>query len=270
MKSAKLKISFEELSEFVDNQGDDNYQHIQKIMNSMGKHPIIPAFQTISKIGNTEISDELRQARSFGIEAVFSSIICPEEKIVFHRNEGNGKIAFLWENPNKYLRSFKFKSFVGVVFCIKNSYESDATHRPYSRRLPVAHDKLQSFSEVIGSRKCTHLTNMFYAASCATSILVQSFKDPRNTFEDKVFLLKNRNESTPFYRSIKLNFNNSAEFVPKDILYEFNGRISLPRTVFIDFRAINQTEELVNGTLKFDFIPKLGVLRFTRDLMDSD
>ena len=270
MEKTNLQISSEELSKFVDNQGDDNYQHVKEVMNSLGKHPIIPAFQTISKIWNNEISDELKKAKHLSVEGLFSSIICPGETIAFRKDEDDDGIAFEWENPNRFLKNFGFKSFVGITFRFNDRYESSTAHLPYSRRLPILESKLQSFSEIIGSRKHNLLTDMFYTAAYATSIIVLSFKDPRNEFEDRVFSLKNNNDSTPFYKYIRINFNKNIQVVPADVLYEFNGRIRGTRTVSINFRTVDPKKELLNGILEVDFIAKNSVLKFTKDLPSSD
>lgn len=268
MDKVGFKISFGELARFVDveEHGHESYQHVKKVMNALGKHPIIPAFQTISVLGNNEIPDRLEKAKTFSTEGYFSSIICPGDKIEFRKEENNRRIKFVWENPDKFLKNYKFKSFVDVTFCFNEKYEKSTAPRVYSRKSSIIESKLQTFSEIIRLHKHNHLTDMFYIASHATSLIILGFVDPRNKFEDRIFRIREDHERTPFYRYIKINFNKNIEIIPGDLLYEFNGQIIGRKTVSIDFRAMKAGEELINGILRVDFIAKNSVLKFTKDL----
>lgn len=268
MSEINLQFSFEELGKFVDldELGRESWQHVNKVMNALGKHPVIPAWQTISKIGNSEIPEEFKSVRHFGIEAFFSSIISPEEKKVFRKDEHKDRINFILENPNKSLRHYDFKSSVEIAFCFNRKYKKSIGPRLYSRRLPIVENALQSFSEIIGARKPNPLTDMLYVATHATAIIILGFKAPRNEFENRVFLLRDHGQSTPFYRHIKVSFNKDITVIPGDMIYEFDGQIKGRRTVSIRFRAMQANEEVVHGTLEADFIAKPCVLRFTKDL----
>lgn len=261
MASCLLNISCEELSKFIINQEDDNYQHIEKVMRLFGKKPIIPAFFSISKIGIKQVSDDLKRNEYFNIEGTFNNIIYPDQEIVFRNSYSGNRIKFSWKCPSCYLKSLKNNDDVTISFSHGEKYVASKRKMPYSRFLRVSEDKLDQFANIIGEPYKNDLTNAFYIAASTTFIIIQSFKNPRNKFEYSVNSLKSIDNSTPFFRYINIDIKNHVKIIPGKIVYEFDGAVSGKAVSYV-FRAMIKNEEILNGQFKVYFYTQKMVLRF--------
>ncbi len=224
-------------------------------MNALGKQPIIPAFQLLSGIAVQCQSCNLSKQKKYTVESNFNTIITVDEPVEFTEVVDNNEIKYIWYNFDGFGGQLDFESSVELRFKFNHYRCHMLRKKEYYKKVVIKNSSTELFANLLGLRNSIILSDMWYLASLSTFVMVLDWNEEMSG--DK--------EATPFYKYIRLSFNQDFSCIPKSVIYEYDVHFEGKRTLYYFFRVIDDYNELINGELKVDYISKKSLLRFTKD-----
>lgn len=253
----RIYISSSDLNLFVEIQKDTNYQHLYEEMNLLGKRPIVPAFQLLSKIFIETIPYKLIDKKKVTIEGFFNTILTVEENAYFNCLTEEEDSFFVWDNKEAFGKHLDFDASIEIKILLNQYYRHKVITSDQKKKINIDKVQTEKFAKLFGLSSRTNLSDLCFIASYSTFVIVLETKNK----------MSRDNKATPFYKYIRISFNKGISGISKSqtVTYEYDLHFVGKRTIYFFFRVTDENKELLNGELKVDFISKKNLLRFTKN-----
>lgn len=247
---------------------DDNYQHLADTMKSFGKRAIVPAWLLISRLAVSYAAPWIDRYEQFALQCDFSRISSVSIPITLSESVDEHAITFRAIHRTADGGRTMVGSVLAIQFLEREAAAGEVpplAQRSGARTMTLTDDQ---FSEFAGFFEATDssLTRLLFLSACATSLVLLSFKDPQNEFEEAVSTLKAQSGNTPFYRKINVKLDSGVSIDAGEFVFEYLGYFKKGKTTIYDFCVRNGGACLVRGLYELDFISQAAVMRFADEL----
>jgi len=247
---------------------DDSYQHLADTMKSFGKRAIIPSWLLISRLAVSYAAPWLNRYERFALQCDFSRISSVSIPITLSESVDEHAMTFSAIHRTADGGGTMIGSKLVIQFLQREAAPGEVpslAQRSGTRTMTLTDDQ---FSEFAGIFEVTdsNLTRLLFLSSCATSLVLLSFKDPQNEFEEAVATLKARSGNAPFYRKINVKLGSGVPIDAGEFVFEYLGHFKQAKKTIYDFCVRNGGACLVRGLYELDFISQAAVMRFADEL----
>jgi len=247
---------------------DDNYQHLADMMKSFGKRAIVPAWLLISRLAVSYAAPWIDRYEQFALQCDFSRISSVSIPITLSESVEEHAMTFRAIHRTADGGGTMVGSELVIQFLQREAAPGEVpplAQRSGARTMTLTDDQ---FSEFAGFFEATDssLTRLLFLSACATSLVLLSFKDPQNEFEEAVSTLKAQSGNTPFYRKINVQLGSGVPIDAGEFEFEYFGHFKQAKTTIYDFCIRKGSACMVRGRYELDFISQAAVMRFADEL----